>query len=740
MKRREATVIVLGLMAAIAVIAASCRTGPSADAAAVPAPTRAAPATAPSGDALPAAPAQPAAAAAATATGAAPWTLDAFPELVAQSITQERIPAPGPVATVGFGGFAHPDDAATAAPGAEPELLAGRRGLAFPAGGKRCLAFKPEGDALLLYRWTLVLFRAEPGTGSATLLSINDGPPGANLPGHLLPRLEYDAGAGAVVATWQGSQRFQLRSPPGSVARDGRWNAVLVIRRHGRLFLRVNGSDSGQPSPTDAFTAGRPQDLVESRIGDRSGKTPGWALDGVWLGQSELSERTVAKLEAWALTRAAELPGGAAAAPAFAPLIDAEDSPRRYAFDPARWAAWKQANPKEKRLAFQGQSAAKVQPDRTGWVRVFCDDFAKPAQPGSRAVAGSSVGDSTCDIDAGRQNWFAPGTNVAVGGKAMCIDGSGRPWPSTYVPDPAAGTLALRLECFAPGKDGKPGRWRNGQFSSVNAAGLGHSWPGAKGFRVRARLDGSAPGLFPCPLWFYGLDHLFWRTGERIELDIIELDRDWDNYGASHVHPGPFKGLFGHIGYDTMKKSAPDEVRSPKLAAGRRLCGVDAFDGAFHTWEVWIHDDLTYINVDGMEVVRVDTAPEYLERLYMYIDTSLKEEKDLDEKRSYDLVLDQVEAFRPAAAIDAVPAAPFAGRPALDGSGVVGGTITCSATIAGCSDVWYGWYADGRPRGSGRAATYTIRPEDRGTAIRCLVQAVGAKDQPEAWTAPLTVP
>lgn len=668
----------------------------------------------------------------AIAVTVAPWSVDAFPELVVQSFTQESVAAPGPLAQLRSAGLA--GRPATAQAGREPVKLAAGAGIAFPAGGRK-LAFRTDGDALLLNRWALAVFRVEAGTGKyATLLSINDGPQPAGRSGNWIPRLEVNAVERSAVATYRGTARHQLRSPSGSVAVDGRWNVALTYRRHGRIFLRVNGADCGQASTTEGFSSERPDDMLESRIGDPAGEAAGWALDGLWIGQSELSERTVAKLEAWALGRAAGLPGGAAATAAFRPLIDGDDFPHRYVFDPARWAAWKQANPKEQRLAFQGRPAAEVQPDRSGWVRVFVDDFRAPARPGSRALNRSSVGDSTADADAGRQIWYAPGTNSAVGDKAVCKDGNDRPYAEAYAHDAAAQTLAMRLYCA------QPGRWHNAQMSSVNEAGVGYAWAGAKGFRVRAKLVNAGPGLFPCPIWFYNLEHLFWRTGERVEFDIIELDHGWDNYGSSHVHHGAIKGIFGHSAVDTMKKSTvPDELRSPKLAAGKQLCGVDAWDGRFHTWEVWIDEGLTCINVDGLEVARVATAPEYLERLFMYINTSLRDPKGLDESKSYDLVLDSVEGFRPAAAIDAVPGAPFTARPVLSGAAEPGSTITCTANLAGCDDVWYYWHVDGYPRGFGTARTYTVLPEDRGASIRCMVKAAGATDQPEAWTAALPV-
>jgi hypothetical protein len=676
------------------------------------------------------------------AVTAADWSIDAFPEMIVQSLTQESVPTAGPLAKVDFGGIAQlakSNESASAPAGSEPVKLDGGNGIAF-AGGKH-LSFKSTKDAILLYRWSLVIFRPEAtGTGTTVLAVVNDGPRPGGRSGNWIPRIEYDATAHAVAVAYHGTQVHRLTSPAGSVAADGRWNVALTYRRHGRLFLRVNGQDCGQPSPTEGFSAERPEDMVESRIGDTSAGAPGWALDGLWLGQSELSEPVVAKMEAWALRRAGTLPGGAAGAPSIRPLVDGEDFPHRYVFDPARYAAWKRANPKEKRLAFQGQPAAKVQPDRSGWVRVFNDDFRKPAAVSARSINGSSVGDSTYDQDAGKQIWFAPGLNTAVGGKADCKDGNGWPWKDAYVHDPAGTTLTMRLFCTVPAKDGKPGRWRSSQFTSVNDTGVGYSWEGAKGFRIRARFNGDSPGIFPCPIWFYNLEHLFWRTGERVEFDVVELEHDWDAYGASHIHNGQLKGLFGHSAVDTMKrKTVPEEIQSLKLVSGKQVCGVNGLDGNFHTWEVWIERDLTYINVDGLEVARVATIPEYLQRLFLFIDTSLKDEKEMDAAKSYDLVLDQVEAFRPAADIDTTPGAPFTARPVLVGAGEVGSAVTCTANVAGCEDVWYFWYSDGYPRGFGRSPSHTVLAEDRGAHLRCMVKAVGAKDQPEAWTAPLTL-
>ena len=679
----------------------------------------------------------------------ADWTIDAFPEMIIQSLTQQSVAQPGPIKEVPFAGvlaLAGQNPMAKAPEGFAPVKLADNKGIEFAADSGQRLTFKNQGEALLLYRWSLVIFRVDGASGkgkTTTLVCVNDGTTPNGRSGYWIPRLDFNKADNSVSALYRGTKKHELKSPANSVTMDGKWNVALTYRRHGRLFLRVNGQDCGQLSTTESFSTENPEDITESRIGNPKADGSAWALDGLWLGQSELSEAVVKKMEAWALNRAATLPGGAAVKAAFKPVVDDEDFPHRYTFNYDRWAAWRAAQTKAKRAEFMGQPVAKVQPDRSNWVRVFLDDFRKPAKPGTSSLNGTSVGDSTSDKDAGGQIWFAPGTNTAVGGAAISKDGNDRPFKDAYVLNPDE-TLTMRLYCLSPGKDGKPGKWANSQFSSVTSAGVGYSWAGPKGFRVRAKMNNVAPGLFHCPMWFYGIDHLFWRTGERIELDIIELDDNWDNYGGSHVHNGNYKGLFGHIAFDTMSnKSAPEPVRSLKLAAGKNVAGINAWDGEFHTWEVWIEEKTTYINCDGIEIARADTTPEYLERLYMFVDTCLKEEKlpdgkmgilGMDESKSYDMVLDSIEGFAPPEVVNAKPAAPFTSRPTLAGTGEVGSEITCTANIEGVEDVCYYWHSNGYPRGFGRSNTYTLLPEDKGAEIRCMVKAVGAKNQPEAWT------
>lgn len=677
-------------------------------------------------------------------TPAEDWNLEAFPEMIVHSFTQERAPS-GPVSSIKSGGFMSmvKDAQAHAPAGKEPVKLSEGQGIEFPADGGKYLSFERDIDSVTLYRWTLMIFRVDPDSGSsdtASILRVNDGPQTNGRSGNWTPRIDYNKATNSMQVYYRGSHKHELQSAPNSIATDGSWNVVLTYRRHGHLFLNVNGIQCDQSPDDVSFSTEQTEDIIESRIGDKRDQSPAWALDGLWIGQSELSEAVVKKMEAWALGRAATLPGGAAAKASFKPVIDDEDFPQRYTFDAERYATWRAKNDETIRLAYQGQPVAEVQPDRSDWVRVFVDDFRTPAEVSKRSLNGTSIGDSTYDFGAGKQIWYSPGTNSAVGGKAISKNGSDRPFPDVFVHAPEEENLTMKLYSAVPAKDGRPAQWRNAQFSSVNQAGHGYTWAGRKGFRVRTKFNNVGPGVFPCPMWFYNVESLFWRTGERIEFDIIELDDDWDNYGGTHIHHGQFKGLFGHSEYDTMKKkSTPEELHSLKLAAGKNICGINAFDGEYHTWEVWIEDDTTYINVDGVEVARVETIPEYLERLYMYLDTALKERAGMDESLSYDMIVDSVEAFQPAADVNATPDAPFTARPTLAGQASIGSEVSCTSHIEGIEDVWYYWHSDGYPRGFGKSNTYTVLPEDQGAEIRCKVKAVGAKDQPEAWTAPLVI-
>jgi hypothetical protein len=297
----------------------------------------------------------------------APWTLDAFPEMIMQSLTQQSVPQTGPVTQITFGGIlpmSRSDVIASAGTGSAPAKLPDNNGISFAANSAQQLTFKGQKYAQLFYRWTLVIFRVDPASGSGkttTLVCINDSPQPEGRNNSWMPRLEFDKSDNSVSATYHGSQAYTLKSAANSIAADGKWNVALIYRRYGRMFLNVNGQDCGE-SPTESFATENPEDAGESHVGSKTPDNAAWALDGLWLGQSELSESVAAKMEAWALIHAATLPGGAAAKASLQPVVDDDDFPSRYTFDPQRYAAWKVANPKEKRLANQGQPVEKAQP------------------------------------------------------------------------------------------------------------------------------------------------------------------------------------------------------------------------------------------------------------------------------------------------------------------------------------------------------------------------------------------
>ena len=63
----------------------------------------------------------------------------------------------------------------------------------------------------------------------------------------------------------------------------------------------------------------------------------------------------------------------------------------------------------------------------------------------------------------------------------------------------------------------------------------------------------------------------------------------------------------------------------------------------------------------------------------------------------------------------------------------------CEVDIPGVSDLRYYWFVDADPRGFGSAPTFTPAAADAGKALRCMVLAAGARDQPRAWTPAVTL-
>ncbi|MEM6888847.1 MAG: hypothetical protein AAGA97_00635 [Pseudomonadota bacterium] len=636
-----------------------------------------------------------------------------FPELLVNGYRQETVKA-GKVGSIKALGF-HPADAVQNDPDMQPTYNDRQAGVQFAAGSREHLDFGHVNDALRSYRWVLLTLKldqsAEPD-GRSSILSVNED----DLAGGRVPRIEYAANFGLTVE-WRGqgptgSKSYKLTSQ--DVIADGEtWNVVLVYRRHGRLFLDVNGQTSPTDSETLSFSAPPSREDTSSFIGDPLGNTFGWAFDTIVFGQTELSEAMAEKIVGWAAARVGSTDLLSENHPyrSYPPLHNAKIVASQYTHDPDAWSSAWVTIPKKNRVLYLGNPM----PATEGFERVFLDDF----RADSVARSDASEGGETAI-------WFAPGWNRGVGKDAQlrALNGSSE----LYEHDPDVQTLTLSI--------GFENRWQGSAIYSVNDAGLGRSWEGGGIFRTRAKFpaldENPDVGYFPAVLWFYNLEHLFWRTSERIEIDGFEFegnDDRWINGGSAHVHAGEYPGKFGHLERD---------IRHEKVL-GARL-DIDIWDGEFHLWELRIDPDLTYLGLDGRELARVKTPVEFLQRIYLIADYALRlEYGEPDRDARHDMVLDYVEVLQRTDKLDELPKG-FLTRPVMNGDLTIGKILQCGAELdSDTADIWYFWYSDGYPRGFSPSSEYKVTTLDAGTHLRCMMKLVGLVEQPEAWSKPMAV-
>lgn len=660
---------------------------------------------------------------------AIPWGIDIFPEWLMTAYFQEDV-APGFVAEHPARGVIAVGATQTNA-AARPSKTEPRGGVAFTSNARQCLSMPGQRDARWNYRWCLLSFRIDgaSGTGpSTTLLDLNRG----NGPNQSSPKIWYDREKGLCVQyvgrnAW-GIDRRVMTSK--ALAADGKtWNVVVCGIRYGKLFVSLNGKTlASHTTQPDRFAGETPQATV-SEIGDARAGAAAWAYDALVFGQSELSEAMVRKLTGWAAHRLgfqANLPEGHPYRTA-RPVLDGEDLPHRYVHDDERWTRWG-ATIKDKSVTRVNAGGPRVEPQ--GFERVFYDDFR------AKRVRASTSGEG--DL------WTGPGFNTAVGMSAQLVAPGRKPDVYPYDAEKSRQLLSLA-------KQGD--RWYGSALYSVNDMGHGYTWSGPKIFRIRclfpkAEQKEIIEGLFPA-FWSYGTEWLFWRTSNRIEADWFEFDGKngrWYNGLSSHVHYCAVKNAFA---------KNPDRYKSHKVYSGELTeekgkipGGLFFWDGQFHTWEFVIGEETTFVNVtipdkDGsdhwVEVCRCPTAPTYLERLDLQLDYALKaSRKPLPTDARQDFVVDWVEVLQRTSDLEAA-AEPFAQRPALTGDNRVGGTVTCTPNVKSVTDLRYYWFADGYPLTYGAKDCFRLTAAEAGAALRCMVKAVGARDMPEAWSAPLVI-
>ena len=576
------------------------------------------------------------------------------------------------------------------------------------------LNFPNERHANVINRWCLLIFRVDAETGradKATLLNFNVGS-GA---GQSIPLVEFWKSPPRVRVCVNGLVGRNATSfeviPQEEVIADGTtWNVLFCYRRNGRLYASLNGGPHAVHESPSITSAVNPQGF--GRIGDASPTNPTWAFDVNMVGQSELSEGLVEKFIGWAMWRAGRSSQLPAAHPyrSARPTVDADDYPDRYLFDPAAWAIHKaNTENREEKYANRGNPP----PAEGDTVIVFHDDFRERSVDRSLGGRKHSI-------------WYAPGFNASVGDSARLAPPDES--PDCYVHDATAGTLSLVLQ-----RDS--GIWNSGAIYSVNNIGQGRTWQkGIFEIKVRFPKDQYVGGLWPT-FWGYNLEHLFWCTGGRVEIDHFEYRASPTYINGLSIHSHEANIVPGYEGR-LLAPGKHSKVAGTKLTSPKNWPEtLNLWDGEWHVFSTRIYDDYTYLVIDGLELARIPTCSELRQRIDMQVSLAYTASDGVaDPGTKYQMEIDyvqvrqlrgQVESFGP----------PFVARPTITGKLKVGETLTVSANLPpAIADRDYFYYRDGYPIVGEWQPTYLVSAADKGHRIRCMVKAVGATNEPESWT------
>tara|TARA_R110002096_G_scaffold42144_14_gene113775 strand:- start:310 stop:2718 length:2409 start_codon:yes stop_codon:yes gene_type:complete len=661
-----------------------------------------------------------------------PWALDIFPEWLSSAYFQEDV-APGAVAKHSPRGTVRLEAAQESA-GVQPNLLEPGNGVTFAANSGQFLKMPGRRDAPWDYRWCLFTFRIDGNSGAGDqtiLLDLNRG----KSSNYSSPKIWFHKESGLnirYVGLNEGGLDERLMTTKDIVADGETWNVLVCGIRYGQMVASVNGRPLSTASEQLPRFSGEWLRDSFSYLGDENNRgNMEWAYDSLVFGLTEPSEAMVRKMTGWAAHRlgfAENLPEDHPHR-TVRPVLDAEDFPDRYNHNDKVWNAWGQMT-KDKSVTRVNAGGPRVEIE--GFERVFLDDF----RANRTAASTSGAGDL----------WLGPGFNIAVGGDAQVLTPGDSPNAYPHDAEDKKQIVSLVQQSNK--------RWRGSALYSVNDLGHGYTWDGPKIVRIRCMFPDIPQkeltrGLFPA-FWSYGTENLIWRTSNRIEIDYFEFDGQngkWLNGLSTHYHYPYFKGdsnIFARNtnSYNRFKVYGGELTEEKSKIPG----GLYFWDGKFHTWEFVMDRDMTYINVtivdeqgrdQWVEVCRCPTAPIYLERIDLQFNYALKAShgKPKDGERQ-DFVVDWIEVLQRSDEIAKVPE-PFTGRPSLSGTNTAGSTITCDPNLVGIRDIRYFWFSDGYPLTWGPRNHFTLGEAEAGTEIRCLVKAVGALDQPEAWSSPL---
>ncbi|MDQ8206294.1 hypothetical protein QEH52_02160 [Coraliomargarita sp. SDUM461003] len=656
-----------------------------------------------------------------------PWSPNIFPEWITTAYLQEDVAvdqAP-PFMTRGTAQL----EAVQTKSAQQPHKAEAGAGVEFGANTGDYLETKGLRDARWDYRWTLFTFRIDAATGNGedtVLIDINSG----NQPGMSSPKIWYNKNSGLNI---QFSGKLQsgadLRTiQTKDVYTDGEsWNVVVCGIRYGQMFASVNGVELSTTTPQLPRYSTKEVERKKSYIGSRNKDNAAWAYDAILFGLTEPSEAMVQKMTGWAAHRLdfeQKLPHSH---PYYAerPFLDAEDFPYRYNHDDVTWNEWGNlSRSKEITRAHAGQPRQTHE----DFERVFYDDF--------RA---KRLGDSTASEG---DLWMGFGFNVSVGGAAPLVRPDEKPDAYPYDAENKKQILSLVPQ---------GNKWRGSALYTINDMGYGYSWKGPKIFRIRCMFpevpqEELAKGLFPA-FWSYGIENIHWRTSNRNEIDWFEFDGlngAWLNGLSTHYHY-PYMRGDGNI-FAKNKNShnrfkplgGPLDEKSSKIPGG-----IYIWDGQYRTWEFVVTEEMTYVNVSlydeagnerMVEVGRVPTPATYLEEVDLQLDYAMKSHNGTGAPKNgerQDFFVDYVEVLQLSSEIEELPA-PFISRPTITLQD--DNTVVCEANVDGISDLRYYWYADGYPLTYGASNSYKLTKDDIGKNIRCQVKAVGALDNPDAWS------
>jgi hypothetical protein len=413
---------------------------------------------------------------------------------------------------------------------------------------------------------------------------------------HRSPAVFYDRGADTynVFRSMSDYANTFLALPAGDDA-----NTHVIVSRvvDGVHYASIDGGTE-LVSTSSNVVVERDNLSATGIIGDYNATTIDWTLKRLMILQGEISADEVARIQGWAkATYGATLAGGH---PYFS------SAPRRSLFvndfvgnTLADWvvidAFWDHASPE---TTIEQNYGDAIAPLIAGLSEVFRDDF---------------TSDTTRDDDTGTvsaQNtaqWFTPVQDFSSGDLVLQ-----KPGGTPDVISQTGSELTISLV-----KSGD--QWYSTNLTSINRDGRGNTWNQAAGpiyFEVRYSCDDGGEPAWPS-FWVKDANEFNWRTVPRTEIDVIEAyggpNGDPDGHHQS-LHTWPATRTYaGRIDSHEFQSNYTG------LTGGTPWGAVELFDGAMHTYGLYIDEDWLIYTFDGLELMRAPSRPDMFRPLYILL-------------------------------------------------------------------------------------------------------------------------